>query len=86
MQLLTLLQKGVVLGQALQRQLVINLDVLGLRNVALLEIADFDWVSRTKKTNLATGRHQFKDVLDYVLELSRNESVDLVKDDKIALV
>ena len=47
-QLLSLLEEGVVLSQALQGQLVRDLDILRLRNISLLELTDLDWVSCTK--------------------------------------
>lgn len=81
MELLTLLQKGVVLGQTLQSQLIRNLDVLRSRQIALLELADFYRVGGTEQTNLAVLMKHLKNLLDALLELSRNQSVHFVKDD-----
>ena len=86
MELLTLLQKCVILSQSLQGELIGDFDVLGVGDVALLEVADLNWVSRTEEADLLISRHHFKDVLDNFLELARDESVDLVKNDKFALV
>ena len=46
MELLFFFEEGIVLSQTLKSQLLSNLDVLGLRNVALLELADLHRVGR----------------------------------------
>ena len=56
---LTLFKEGVVLGQTFQSQLVSDLDVLGSGHISLLELADFDWVSRTEKAALSIDWHHF---------------------------
>lgn len=47
-QLLTLLQKGIVLRETFQSELISDLDILGARHVALLEGADLNRVCRAK--------------------------------------
>ena len=47
-ELLTLFKESIVLGEALKCQLVRDLDVLGLRDISLLELSDFDRVCRTE--------------------------------------
>jgi len=69
-ELLALLQEGVVLGQTLQRQLISNLDVLGSWHVALLERADLYGVSRTEQANLAIDGHHLQNLLNHLLELA----------------
>lgn len=70
--LLTLLQEGIVLSQSLQSKFISDLNILGLRDVALLERTNFNWVSCTEKANLAIIRAHLQDLLHYLLELSRN--------------
>ena len=71
-QLLALLQEGVVLREALQGQLISDLDVLRAWHVALLEGANLDWVSCAKEANLAIHGHHLKDLLNHFLELTRD--------------
>ena len=71
-QLLAFLQEGVVLREALQGQLISDLDVLGAWYVALLEGANLDWVSCAKEANLAIHGHHLKDLLNHFLELTRD--------------
>ena len=85
-QLLPLLKEGIVLREPLQRQLVRDFDVLRRRHVALLKVADLHRIGRTKKTNLAARWHELKNVLDDLLELAGDESVDLIENDQFALV
>ena len=70
MQFLALLQKGIILGQTLQGQLVRNLNVLRPGHVALLKISDLDGVSGAEQTNLAFLVKHLKNLLDALLELS----------------
>ena len=86
MQFLLLLKERIVLRQSFQSQLLSNLDVLRLWNVALLEITDLDRVRSTEECNLAVVWHHLKNLLDDLLELSRNEFVDFVKHAELALV
>ena len=85
-QLLFLLKEGIILRQSLQSQLLSNLDVLRLWNVALLEITDLYRVRSTKECNLAVVWHHFENLLHNFLELSRNQLVDFVKHAELALV
>ena len=86
MQLLPLLQEGIILGETLQCQFLCNLDVLWLWHVPLLERADLNRVSCAKKCNLAVIRHHLKDLLHDFLELSRNQFINLIKNAELALV
>ena len=86
MQLLSFLQKGVVLRQSLQRQLVCYFDVLGSGDVSLLEVTNFYWISRTKQANLSLFCHQLNNLLDNILELSGDQPVDFIQNDQLALV
>jgi len=47
-ELLALFKESVVLCETFQGQLVRNLNVLWIGNIALLEITDLNWVSRAK--------------------------------------
>ena len=85
-ELLTLLEECIELGQTLQRELVGDFEVLGVGDVALLEVADLDRVRCTEKTDLPVSWHHLKNVLDDLLELTRDESIDLIENDKFALV
>ena len=86
MQLLFLLKEGIILSQSLQSQLLSNLDVLWLWNVALLKVSDLDRVRSTKECNLAVIWHHLKNLLHDFLELSRNQLVDFVKHAELTLV
>ena len=83
--LLSFLQEGVVLCESLQSQLIRDLNVLRLRDVALLERTNFDWVCCTEKANLAALRAQFQNLLDDLLELSRDQSINFIKNAYLAL-
>ena len=86
MELLTFFKESIVLGKALKCQFVSDLDVLGLWDIPLLELSDFDWEGRTEQTYLAIIRHHLQDLLDNFLELSRNKTIDFIQDAKLALV
>ena len=86
MQLLPLLQEGIILGETLECQLLSNLDVLRLWHVPLLERADLHGVGCAKESYLAVIRHHLKDLLDDLLEFSRNQFINLVKNAELALV
>ena len=86
MELLAFLEERIELSEALQRQLVRDLDVLGLGDVSLLELSNLDWVSRAEQANLTFFWHHLQDLLHYFLELSGNEPIDLIQDAKLALV
>ena len=47
-ELLPFLQESVVLSQSLQSQLIRDLNVLRFGDVALLELTNFDWISRAE--------------------------------------
>ena len=86
MELLTFLEESIVLSETLQSQLVRDLDVLGLRDVSLLELSDLNGVCRTEKTNLTIIRHHLQDLLHYFLEFSRNKTINFIQNAKLALV
>ena len=85
-QLLFLLEEGVVLRETLQSELVSDLNVLGLGHIALLEVANLYRVGRREKADLAIVRHHFQNLLDYLLELAGDESINLIENAKLALV
>ena len=86
MELLTFFKESIVLGKALKCQFVSDLDVLGLWDIPLLELSNFDWEGRTEKTYLAIIRHHLQDLLYNFLELSGNKTIDFIQDAKLALV
>lgn len=86
MQLLSLLQEGVILSQTLQSQLISDLDVLGLGDVALLELTNFHRVSCTEQANLAIVRAQLQYLLNDLLEFSGNQPIDFIEDAQMALI
>ncbi len=85
-ELLSFFQESVVLCQSLQRQLFSDLDVLGLRHVSLLEVADFHRISGAKKCDLAVIGHHLENLLDNLLKLARDKLINLVKHAELALV
>jgi len=85
-QLLSLLQEGIVLRQTLQCQLVSDLDVLGLFDVALLELTNFYRVSCTEQANLAIVRAHLQYLLNDLLEFSGNQPIDFIEDDQLTLI
>lgn len=86
MKLFLLLEERVVLRQTLQRQFVSDLDVLRVWHISLLERADFDWIGCAEEANLTVSRAHFQDLLDDLLELTRDQSVHLIQDANLALV
>ena len=84
--LLSFLQEGVVLCESLQSQLIRDLDVLGFGDVALLELTNFDWICCTEKANLAVLRAHFQNLLHDLLELSRDQPIDFIKNAHLTLV
>ena len=84
--LLSFLQEGVVLCESLQSQLIRDLDVLGVGDVALLELTNFDWICCTEKANLAVLRAHFQNLLHDLLELSRDQPINFIKNADLALV
>lgn len=86
MELLALFEESVVLSETFKCQLVRNLNVLGVGDVALLEVTDLNWVGCAKQADLAVIWHHLENLLNDFLELSRNETINFIKDANFALV
>lgn len=84
-QLLLLLQVGIVLSEAFQRELVRRLDVLWLGHVHLLEVLDLLGVGRTEKSDLRV-RHDLDDLFDDFAEVARKKLVHFVEYEELALI
>lgn len=83
-ELLLLLEEGIVLRHSLQGQLVRDLDVLGRWHISLLEGTNLDGVRRAEQADLTIIWQHIDDLLDYFLELARDEAIDLIKDEQLA--
>ena len=84
--LLSFLQEGVELCESLQSQLIRDLDVLRFGDVALLELTNLNWIRCTEEANLATVRAHFQNLLHDLLELSRDQPINLIENADLALV
>mmetsp|Transcript_2200 Transcript_2200/g.7977 ORF Transcript_2200/g.7977 Transcript_2200/m.7977 type:complete len:876 (+) Transcript_2200:144-2771(+) len=84
--LLALLDKGVVLRDALQRELVHEVDDVRLAEEAVLEILHRHREGGGVEQNLTLRRHEPDDFLDERLELRAQELVRFVHDENPALI
>ena len=84
--LLSFFEEGVKLSKTLESELISDLDVLGLRNITLLELTDLNWVCGAEESDLTIIWHHLKYLLNDFLELARDQSIDLVKHTKLALI
>lgn len=83
-ELLFLLEVGVVLCQAFQCELVTRPDEERLLYVPLLETLDLLGVRGAEQPDLRLG-HQLDDLLDKFTEICREQLVDLVKDQQLTV-
>ena len=84
-QLLLLLEVGVVLRQALQSQFLARANEHGLFEVALLELLDLLRVRRAEECKLGLG-HNRDNLLDDLGKVLREQLVDLIEDKKPAMI
>ena len=82
--LLALLDEGVVLGDALQSELLHQVDLVGLLHELVLEGLDLDGEGRGKEKDLPVGWHEADELLDERLELGREKLVRLVHANHLA--
>jgi hypothetical protein len=83
--LLSLLDEGVVLGDSSKRELLHEVDLVGLNHVLLLEVLDDDGEGGREEGDLSLGGAEAEELLHYGLELGREELVGLVHDEGRAL-
>ena len=84
--LLSFFEEGVKLSKTLESELISDLDVLGLRNITLLELTNLNWVCGAEESDLTIIWHHLKYLLNDFLELARDQSIDLVKHTEPALI
>jgi hypothetical protein len=78
-QLLLLLQIGVVLGNTLESQFVSQSDKGGIGHVLDAESVNLDRVSRRVHHDLAIRAHQLNDVLNRLFEIRGQQLVDFIE-------
>lgn len=85
MDLLSLLQEGVVLSDSSEGELVHEVDLVGLVHPLVLEVLDDDGERRGEEHDLSLLGHEREELLDDGRELGREELVGLVHDERLAL-
>lgn len=86
MDLLLLLDVGIVLGNALERELLHEIDLVRVVHVLLDELIDRDGKRGRVEQDLTIGRQERDDGVEHVLEVLREELVGLVHDEHRARV
>lgn len=85
MDLLLLLDEGVVLGDTLEREGVHEVDLVGVLEVAVGEGLDGDGEGGREEEDLALGGAEREQLLNGLLDLRGEELVGLVHDDVVAV-
>lgn len=84
MDLLSLLHVGVILGDALEGELVHEVDLVRVAHVLLEELLHRLGERRGIEHNLTLGRQFADDVVDNLLEIGRQQLVGLIDDEDFA--